>query len=86
MKRTAEAPSVMLPAGVTAEQFVETWQRSNNTREVAKALGMTPLDCTSLAAYLRKRDVPLKHMRPHQVFNIKKLQDIAQEWAPKEGS
>lgn len=86
MKRTI-GTSVMLPPGVTAEQFVEVWQQAKDVPEVCRTLGMTDrYDAATFAGYLRKKGVPLKVMRKARCFDIDALAEKARALAPKEKS
>lgn len=75
--------SVLLPSGITAEQFVEVWQTSPDVPSVCRALGIQErLDATQFAAFLRRRGVPLKSMKRSGHLDIQALTELARRCAP----
>lgn len=86
MKRPVGS-SVVLPAGVTAERFVEVWQQSADVSEVCRTLGIEDrYDATQFAGYLRRKGVPLKAMKKSICLDISALTEKARALAPKEVS
>ncbi len=67
-------------------EFVEFWQKSNSTREVAEHFGMRVVAASGKASYLRKKGVPLKLRGGgfnSEPTDFKALAKIAKAYAPE---
>ncbi len=65
---------------LTPESFVERWQRSKSTREVADFFGVTRLLANARAHYYRKQGIPLKSFPGRGTrLDVDKLKEIAEK-------
>jgi len=68
---------------ITAEQFIEVWQKAANRKEVAEVLGMKRTTVEMRAQFYRKRcGIPLKKMPRSDLLDIPKLKALAERLAP----
>jgi hypothetical protein len=62
---------------VTAEQFVETWQKAKNVEEVCQVTGNTRWAVYARAVGYRKLGIPLKKFSTRGPIDVKGLAALA---------